>query len=151
MAIWVPIKGCMNTEMDLPTYVSVQPVGWTEMCQWNFSKWFHWIQWPKYMPLKGLEPATSCVRDQDATTVPARYMSGTVSLNWAQFMLQWFIRFPEFNEITEFNESSAPFRKNSIVLYWHEYRKSSNNKDEITLNYTGRERLIWTRLIQSTT
>ena len=26
-------------------------------------------------------------------------------------MLQWFIRFPEF---TKFNESSAPFRKNSI-------------------------------------
>ena len=60
-------------------YVSVQPVGWTEMRHWSFSKWFHWIQWQKYMPLKGLEPATSCVRDQDATTVPARYMWGTVS------------------------------------------------------------------------
>ena len=31
-------------------------------------------------------------------------------------MLQWFIRFPEFAEITEFNESSAPFRKNSNVV-----------------------------------
>ena len=30
-------------------------------------------------------------------------------------MLQWFITFREFAEFTEFNESSAPFRKNSIV------------------------------------
>ena len=43
-------------------------------------------------------PATSCVRDQDATPVPARHMWETRSLNWAQFRLQWFIRFPEFNE-----------------------------------------------------
>ena len=28
----------------------------------------------KYLSLKGLEPATSCVTDQDATTVPARHM-----------------------------------------------------------------------------
>ena len=31
-------------------------------------------------------------------------------------MLQWFIKFPKFAESTEFNESSAPFRKNSSVL-----------------------------------
>ena len=31
-------------------------------------------------------------------------------------MLQWFIRFPEFAEFTEFKESSVPFRKNSIIL-----------------------------------
>ena len=30
-------------------------------------------------------------------------------------MLQWFIRFPEFAEINEFNESSAPIRKNFNV------------------------------------
>ena len=48
----------------------------------------------------GFERATSCVRDQDATTVPARDMWDTISLNWAQFMLQWFIRFPEFVEFT---------------------------------------------------
>ena len=29
-------------------------------------------------------------------------------------MLQWFIRFPKFAEITEFNETFAPFRKNSF-------------------------------------
>ena len=55
-------------------------------------------------------PATSCVRDQHATTAPARHMWEIGSLNWAQFMLQWFISFSEF---TEFSESSAPFRKNS--------------------------------------
>ena len=27
-----------------------------------------------FIELKGFEPATSCVRDQDATTVSARYM-----------------------------------------------------------------------------
>ena len=31
--------------------------------------------------VKGLEPATSCVRDQDATTVPVRHMSEIGSLN----------------------------------------------------------------------
>ena len=46
-------------------------------------------------------PATSCVRDQDVTTVPARYMWKTGSLNWNQFMLQLFIRFPGFAEFSE--------------------------------------------------
>ena len=59
---------------------------------------------------KGLEPVTSCVRGQDATTATARHMWEAGSLNWAQFMLQWFMRFPEF---ADFNKSSAPFRKNS--------------------------------------
>ena len=63
--------------------------------------------------VKKLKTATSCVRDQDATTAPARHMWDTRSLNWTQFMLQWFIRFPGF---AEFNESSTPFRKNSIEL-----------------------------------
>ena len=31
-------------------------------------------------------------------------------------MPQWFLRFSEFPEFTEFNESPAPFRENSIVL-----------------------------------
>ena len=77
---------------------------------------FQRIQWQKYLSLKGLEPATSCVRYKDTTTVPARHMWETGPLNWAQFMFQWFIRFPEFAEITEFSERSAPFRKNSIVF-----------------------------------
>ena len=73
-----------------------------------------------FITVKGLEPATSCARSQNATTVPARHMWETGSLNWPQFMLQWFIRFPEF---AEFNESSAPFRKNSKGLYhWRLWR-----------------------------
>ena len=55
--------------------------------------------------------ATSSIRDQHATIAPARHMWENGSFNWAQFMLQWFIRFPEFSE---FSESCAPFRKNSI-------------------------------------
>ena len=43
-------------------------------------------------------PATSCVKDQNATTVSARHMWETGSLNWAKFMLKWFIRFAEFSE-----------------------------------------------------
>ena len=41
--------------------------------------------------VKGLEPATQSplVRDQGATTVPARHMLETGSLNQGQFMLQW--------------------------------------------------------------
>ena len=35
----------------------------------------------KYLSLKGLKPSTSRVRDQDATTVPARHIE-------RQFMLQ---------------------------------------------------------------
>ena len=48
------------------------------------------------------KPATSYVRDQDATTVRARHMWETRSLNWHQLMLQWFIRFPKFAEFIEF-------------------------------------------------
>ena len=90
---------------------------------WSFEFFlnvFHWIQriqWQKIYDIRRTRTshtATSCVRDQDATTAPARHMWETGSLNWAQFMLQWFIRFPEF---TEFSESSAPFSKNSIDCY----------------------------------
>ena len=62
--------------------------------------------------VKGLKLATSCVRDQDATTFAARYMWETGYLNWAQFMLQWFIRFREF---VNFSESSARLGKNSTM------------------------------------
>ena len=51
---------------------------------------------------EGLEPTISCVRDQYATAVPARHMWQTGSLNWPWFMLQWFIKFPEFAEFNEF-------------------------------------------------
>ena len=39
----------------------------------------------------------------------------TGSPHAAQVMLQWFIRFLELAEITEFNESSAQFSQNAIV------------------------------------
>ena len=85
----------------------------TERLNGIFPKCFQWIQWQKYLSLKGLKHATSCVRNQDTTTMPARHIWETESLNWVQFILQWFIRLPKF---TEFNESFAPFRKNSNGL-----------------------------------
>ena len=76
---------------------------------------FRWIQWQKYLfTVTELEPGTSRVQDQDATTAPAGHMLETGSLNLAQLMLQWFTRFLEFAEFTEFNEISAPCNKNSI-------------------------------------
>ena len=84
-------------------------------CQQSRS---HWKQWNHFriglqpileqltkifvITVKELEPATSWVRDQHATSVPARHMWETGSLNCAQFMLQWLIRFPEFAEFGEF-------------------------------------------------
>ena len=53
--------------------------------------------------VKGLQPAISCVRDQDTSTAPARHMWETGPLNGPWFMLQWFIRFPNFAEFTEFS------------------------------------------------
>ena len=50
--------------------------------------------------LKGLEPATSCVRDQDATTAPVRHIWEKGSLNWPQFMRGRFIRLTELAEFT---------------------------------------------------
>ena len=34
-----------------------------------------------FVTVNGLEPATSCVREQDATTAPTRHMGETGSLN----------------------------------------------------------------------
>ena len=48
-------------------------------------------------------------------TVPERHIWETESLNRAKFILQRFIRFPEFAEFTGFNESSAPFRKKIVT------------------------------------
>ena len=64
----------------------------TEFAEFNDKNICHYSKrlWTCYS-------ATSCVRVQDATTAPAIHMWETGSLNWAQFMLQWFIRFPEFS------------------------------------------------------
>ena len=37
------------------------------------------------LSLKGLKSATLCARDQGATTMPARHMWETLSLNWSLF------------------------------------------------------------------
>ena len=61
-----------------------------------FPKWFLLNSVTKIYDIKRTRtchPATSCVRDQHATTVLARHMCDIGSLNWAQFMLQWFIIF----------------------------------------------------------
>ena len=65
-----------------------------------------------------LEPATSSVRDQDATTVPAINTWEIGSLNWLQFMLQWFITFPEFAEFTEFLLNLGKTPINTLLSYW---------------------------------
>ena len=87
---------------------------------WVFPKCFHWIRW--FQPLKmfvfavkGFEPAISCVRDQDATTTPARHIQETGFLNWPQSMLQWFIRFPEFAEFP-FHSGKTPMRR--LYFWW---------------------------------
>ena len=46
------------------------------------------------------------------------------SLDWAQFMLQWFVTFPQFAEFTVFNEGSAPCGKNSKCLKTRLTRKA---------------------------
>ena len=87
--------------------VSVQwglcPGGLCLESQWVFPKCFQQNQWQKIdITAEVLKPAISCIRDQDATTVLARHMLETGSLNWPQFMFQWFIWFHEFAEFTEF-------------------------------------------------
>ena len=81
----------------------------------NYFTEFAQLSDKKYLLLKRLKLATSCVRYQDATTAPASHMWKTGSLNSAQFILQWFIRLSEFTDITKFNECSPTFMKNSIV------------------------------------
>ena len=64
------------------------------------------------------EPATSCVRNQDATTVPARHVRDKILNLKIQFMLQRFLSFSEFAEFTQF-----PFHlgKNSIEVAGGKY------------------------------
>ena len=87
---------------------------------WVFPKCFHWIRWIRWLKIfvitvKRFEPAISCVRDQDATTTPARHIQETGSLNWSQYMLQWFIRFPEFAEFS-FHSGKTPMRR--LYFLW---------------------------------
>ena len=61
---------------------------------------------PYKTPVKWLlEPATSCVNDYDATIQPTGH--------WPQYMIQWFIRFPEVAEFTEF-----PFHLGTTPMFF---------------------------------
>ena len=62
-------------------------------------------------------PATSCVRVQDDTQCQQDTCE-TGSLNWTQFMLQWFITFPEFAKFSEFlfHLGKTPL---SVWKLWH--------------------------------
>ena len=82
----------LNPYLCRPT--GVFPKCFPEFTEYSVTKIF-------VITAKGLELAISCVRDQHATTAPARHMLETWSLNWLQFMLQRFIRFFEFAEFTE--------------------------------------------------
>ena len=73
--------------------------------------------------------------DQDATTAPVRHMWETRSLNWAQFMLQWFI--------TESSESSAWFRKTALA--WKKSRTRNKSSVELRRFIEPRTGLCWRR------
>ena len=69
----------------------------------------------KIFVIKRIQTCHLLLTDQATTAAPARHMWETGYLNWVQFMHQWFIRLPEFTEITEFNETSTPIRENSTT------------------------------------
>ena len=52
----------------------------------------------------------------DATTAPARHIRDRI-FELSPIHASMIIRFPEFSEITELNESFAPFRRNSNGYY----------------------------------
>ena len=80
--------------------------------------WIQRIRWQKIfvMTVKGLDPATSCVRHQDATTTPVRHILEPVILKLSPihtsviYQIPW-IRWTQW--------SSASFRKNSNVFHWN--------------------------------
>ena len=90
-------------------------------CQQSRSHWKQWLVTHFgaadklfFITAKELEPATYWVRDQDATSVPARHIWETGSLNCAQFIhasvtyqISW-IRWIRWIPV--------PFRENSIVF-----------------------------------
>ena len=85
-------------------------------------------------------PATSCVRDQDATTAPARHMWETGSSKWAQFMLQWSIRFSEFTKLSEllFHLGKTPLRPRYFVCGKLDFK----NKRRVCLVVSSEQKFI---------
>ena len=104
--------------LQLVNILTSQQLNFSQLRLSKFVKFVEFSEKIFVITVQGLEPAISCVRDQDATSVSARHIWETGSLNWTQFMFQWFIRFPEFAEFAEFNETSAQFRKK---LHWYFY------------------------------
>ena len=106
----------MNWIIVLGTHLSFSLNAFTEIAEFSDQNNIHLKKRLLY-----LELAISCIRNQ---SLYLRHQEVTgnrrISLNWSNCMLQWFLRFSEF---TEFIESSAPFKENSIGLqYFTEYR-----------------------------
>ena len=93
------------------------PEGWYRVCVIRML-----IIWR--LLLKGFRPAASHVGDQDATTAPTRHRWETGSLNWPQFILQWFIRIPE---LTEFPFHLERTLCTSVVSCYHHSLESLEN------------------------
>ena len=74
---------CVPIEFSLNVFIEFAEFGDKNVC--HYSK-----------RAQTCHTATSCVRDHSATTVPVRHMWEAGSLNYAQFMLQWFAEFSEF-------------------------------------------------------
>ena len=86
-----------------------------------------------FITIKGLEPVTTYIRVQDATTVPVRHMWETGSSNWLQFqfMLQWFIRFPKFTEFLYHLGKTSLYLirpKQLILIFLTTYMYKKNSK-----------------------
>ena len=65
----------------------------------------------KYLSSKGLKPVTSCAVDQSVTTRKTHVRDRIFKLNPSNSSLIYQI---QLAQITEFNETIIPFRKNSI-------------------------------------
>ena len=83
----------------------------------HFGHIYNGLKCTCYLRAQTCHPATSCIRDQDATTAPATHMWERGSLNWVQFMLQWLIRFLEFAEFSEFLSFIDLLDQESVIRY----------------------------------
>ena len=102
---------------------------WRGRFQWivdagNSHEFFFWITFTEFNQFlefyynffakRSIRSCNLLCKDRDVSTAPARRKQQRESLDWPQFMIRWFIRFPEF---TEFNKISTPFRKNSTEMH----------------------------------
>ena len=140
--IWISVS-CFTTWVSPLVSVIVTSI-------WVFPKCFRWIeriQWQKFSKrTKTCYPATTCVKDQHATTVPGRHMWETGSLNWANF-----ISLPEFAEFIEILLSwvKTPLLIQIPQSLLVQHLLTSWCTGRTVLCITGRAWLNWTRLIQT--